>query len=208
VLGALLNLSLTWAGQNRTQETAWRDAFVTQFPGMVVAVSWSAFAWSIDPMFFLWSLPVAIPLVLAAPTSVLLSRVGAGQALRKWGMLVIPEEREPLQVLENARAARRESGNASALTAVEEAVVRPRLNRLHQALARNFRLARRGTLLAPLVARCGSEGPDSLSRSELSQLFRDRQSLAELHQLAWQSPPDSFWGRRITRLSRRAHADC
>jgi len=208
VLGALLNLSLTWAGQNRTQETSWRDAFVTQFPGMVVAVAWSAFAWSIDPMFFLWSLPVAIPLVLAAPTSVLLSRVGAGQALRKWGMLVIPEEREPVQVLENARAARRDSGNASALTAVEQAVVRPRLNRLHQALARNVRLARRGTLLAPLVARCGTEGPGSLSRSELSQLFRDRQSLEELHQLAWQSPPDSFWGRRITRLSRRADKDC
>src|SRR5690606_41035210 len=56
VLGALLNVSLTWAGQNRTQETSWRDAFLTQFPGMVIAAAWSAFAWSLDPMFFLWSL--------------------------------------------------------------------------------------------------------------------------------------------------------
>ncbi len=204
VLGALLNLSLTWAGQNRTQETTWRDAFVTQFPGMVVAIGWSAFAWSIDPMFFLWSLPVAIPLVLAAPTSVLLSRVGYGQALRKWGMLVIPEERAPVKVLEDARAARRDTGNTSALTSVEEAVVRPRLNRLHQALARNVRLARRGELLALLVERCGHEGPGSLTRSELSHLFRDRMSLAELHQLAWQSPPDSFWGRRIKMLGKRS----
>ncbi|WP_417566855.1 glucans biosynthesis glucosyltransferase MdoH [Marinobacter sp.] len=202
VLGALLNLSLTWAGQNRTQETTWRDAFLTQLPGMVVAVGWSAFAWSLDPMFFLWSLPVAVPLVLAAPTSVLLSRVGAGRALRSWGILLIPEERVPVKVLEDARAARRNGEERSLLTAVEAAVVRPRLNRLHQALARNVRLTRRAELLAPLVERFSSEGPESLSRSELSQLFRDRQSLAELHKLAWQAPPDSFWGRRINFLGR------
>ena len=202
VLGALLNLSLTWAGQNRTQETSWRDALLTQFPGVVVAVAWSVFAWSLDPMFFLWSLPIAIPLVLAAPTSVLLSRVGAGQALRKWGMLVIPEERVPVQVLENARAARLDHGHDSGLTAVEEAVIRPSLNRLHQALARDVRLAKRVELLDPLVERCGAQGPDSLTRSELSQLFRDRQSLAELHQLAWRAPPDSFWGRRIAVLAK------
>lgn len=203
VLGALLNVSLTWAGQNRTQETSWRDAFLTQFPGMVVAAGWSAFAWSLDPMFFLWSLPVAIPLLLAAPTSVWLSRVSAGQALRRRGMLLIPEERASVQVLDDARAARRDSATASMLTAVEEAVVRPRLNRLHHALARDIRLARRAELLGPLVERCGTDGPDSLSRSELSQLFRDRQSLADLHQLAWQAPTDSFWGRRITMLSRK-----
>lgn len=203
VLGALLNVSLTWAGQNRTQETSWRDAFLTQFPGMVVAAGWSAFAWSLDPMFFLWSLPVAIPLMLAAPTSVWLSRVSAGQALRRRGMLLIPEERASVQVLDDARAARRDSATASMLTAVEEAVVRPRLNRLHHALARDIRLARRAKLLEPLVERCGTDGPDSLSRSELSQLFRDRQSVADLHQLAWQAPTDSFWGRRITMLSRK-----
>ncbi|MBS8238934.1 glucans biosynthesis glucosyltransferase MdoH [Marinobacter lipolyticus] len=202
VLGALLNVSLTWAGQNRTQETSWRDAFVTQLPGMLIGGGWSAFAWKLDPMFFLWSLPVAIPLVLAAPTSVLLSRVAPGQTLRTWGVLLIPEEREPVKVLEDARSARRAANDEFALSALEAAVVRPRLNRLHQALARSTRLPRRAQLLSPLVARCGREGPGSLSRSELSQLCRDRQSLAELHHLAWKAPPDSFWGRRIHLLSR------
>lgn len=202
VLGALLNVSLTWAGQNRTQETSWRDAFVTQLPGMLIGGGWSAFAWKLDPMFFLWSLPVAIPLVLAAPTSVLLSRVGPGQTLRTWGVLLIPEEREPVKVLEDARSARRAGNHEFALSALEAAVVRPRLNRLHQALARSTRLPRRAQLLSPLVARCGREGPGSLSRSELSQLCRDRQSLAELHHLAWKAPADSFWGRRIHLLSR------
>lgn len=202
VLGALLNLSLSWAGQNRTEETTWREAFLAQFPGMLVGAGWSAFAWSLDPMFFLWSLPVAIPLVLAAPTSVVLSRVGVGRAFRASGLLVIPEELNPVEVLNDARTARAMSDGDSVLTAVEAAVVRPRLNRVHLALARAHRQPRRAELLAPLVRRLGKEGPDSLSRSELSQLFRDRASLEELHWMAWCSPPDSFWGQRITSLSR------
>lgn len=204
VLGALLNVSLTWAGQNRTQETTWRDAFLTQFPGMIVAGAWSAFAWSLDPMFFLWSLPVAVPLVLAAPTSVMLSRVGIGQALRRWGLLITPEEQVPAAVMDDARIARRVKDQPATLTAVEAAVVRPRLNRLHRTLARNDRLLSRERLLKPLVERCMEKGPGSLSSSELSQLFRDRQSLAEMHHLAWKAPTESFWGQRINRLSQRS----
>lgn len=203
VIGALLNLSLTWAGQNRTQETAWREAFLTSLPGVLLATGWSGYAWRLDPMFFLWSLPVAVPLVLAAPTSVLLSRVEAGRALRDRGLLLIPEERTPVEVLDDARQARRDHDDKSVLTAVEAAVVRPGLNRLHQALARNDRLARRAQLLEPLVARCIHEGPHGLSAAELSQLFRDRQSLADLHLLAWQAPSGSFWGQRIASLSGR-----
>lgn len=200
VLGALLNMSLSWAGQNRTEETTWREALLTQFPGMLVGAGWSAFAWSLDPMFFLWSLPVAVPLVLAAPTSVVLSRVELGRAFGARRLLVIPEELTPVEVLNDSRAARAENNEDSVLTAVEAAVIRPRLNHLHWALARAYRQPRRAELLAPLVRRLGSEGPGSLSRSELSQLFRDRASVAELHRMAWRSAPDSFWGQRISSL--------
>ncbi|EDM48964.1 glucans biosynthesis glucosyltransferase MdoH [Marinobacter algicola] len=202
VLGALLNVSLSWAGQNRTEETTWRDAFLTQFPGMLVGAGWSAFAWSLDPMFFLWSLPVAVPLVLAAPTSVVLSRVGLGRAFRKKGLLVIPEELTPVAVLNDARRARAVTDEVPVITAVEAAVIRPRLNQLHLALARTDRHPRRAALLAPLVQRLADKGPDSLSRSELSQVFCDRTALAELHRLAWRSAPDSFWGRRIASLGK------
>ena len=43
-------------------------------------------------MFFYWSLPVALPLILAAPVSVLLSRVKLGQGLRTRGWLLPAEE--------------------------------------------------------------------------------------------------------------------
>jgi membrane glycosyltransferase len=169
---------------------------------MLVGAGWSAFAWSLDPMFFLWSLPVAVPLVLAAPTSVVLSRVGLGRAFRKKGLLVIPEELTPVAVLNDARRARAESDEVPVITAVEAAVIRPRLNQLHLTLARADRQPRRAELLAPLVRRLADKGPESLSRNELSQVFRDRTALAELHQLAWRSSPASFWGRRISSLGK------
>lgn len=201
VLGALLNLPMVWAGQNRTEETTWREALITQLPGMLVGAGWSAFAWSLDPVIFLWSLPVALPLVLAAPTSVVLSRARLGRALRNRGLLQVPEELAPVVVLDNAKAARGVATERPVLTAVEAAVVRPRLNRLHQAHARPRSQPRRAELLAPLVRQLASEGPRSLSLSELSQVFRDRAALGELHHLAWRSPADSYWGRCIGSLS-------
>jgi len=53
-------------------------------------------------MFFLWSLPVALPLILAAPTAVYLSRNSLGQALKKRRLLLIPEERKTMPLLEDA----------------------------------------------------------------------------------------------------------
>jgi hypothetical protein len=48
---------------------------------LVIGGSWAVFAWWLDVSFFIWSLPVAVPLILAAPTSVLLSRVRVDQCI-------------------------------------------------------------------------------------------------------------------------------
>lgn len=201
VLGAVLNFSLSWAGQNRTEETTWREAFITQLPGLIVGASWSAFAWSLDPLFFLWSLPVAIPLILAAPTCVYLSRVSAGRRLRDRKLLLIPEELKSSQLLDDAEISREAEPEESPLTFFEEAVLRPRLNEMHQAFAGRHRRQVRAEVLESTVRRCLREGPDVLTRSELSHLCRDRESLAALHQEAWRARPDSYWGRRIEKLA-------
>lgn len=202
VVGALLNFSLSWAGQNRTDDISWRGAFATHLPGMVVGSLWSSFAWSLDPVFFLWSLPVSIPLVLAAPTDVCLSRVGPGRGLMSLGLLAIPEETAtPLPVLWNAQNFRKqknqESGLARGSRAFEQAVLDPRLNRIHQGLARDLRRGRRRHSLESTVAQCLADGPGALSRGQLSLLMRDRLSLEELHVGAWKSPINSYWGQQI-----------
>lgn len=201
VVSALLNVSLLWAGQNRTEETGWQEALVTQLPGMLVGGAWSTFAWSLDTMFFLWSLPVALPLILAAPTAVYLSRNSLGQALRKRRLLLIPEESKTMDLLEDAVWYRSREPSNSTLTPLEQAVLRLDHNRLHQALAWDHRHGSRKAELESCVARCLDQGPGALSRSEMSQIARDRQSLCAMHEGAWRAPPDSFWGRSIARLS-------
>ncbi|WP_166261858.1 glucans biosynthesis glucosyltransferase MdoH [Marinobacter salicampi] len=201
VLGALFNLSLHWGGQNRTEATSWRQAFMTQLPGTIAGLAWSAFAWNLDIMFFFWSLPVAIPLVLAAPTSVLLSRNRPGDALRRRKLLLIPEELRPPVLLNDTTDEHQLLPPIKGLTRFEEAVLAPRVNHMHQSFARTHRGQLRRETLGKLVRRCLKDGPAALTRSELSHLCRDRDSLLDLHKGAWRSNPDSFWGRRLAVLA-------
>ncbi|MBS3804541.1 MAG: glucans biosynthesis glucosyltransferase MdoH [Oleiphilaceae bacterium] len=200
VLSGLLNLSLHWGGQNRTEATSWRQALLTHLPGSLVGLGWSVFAWTLDPLFFLWSLPIAIPLVLAAPTSVLLGRSGPGAALRQRKLLLIPEETAPETLLVETSDEKRLLPATETLTRFEEAVLSPRVNAMHRSLARHHDGRLRRQNLDQLEKKCLEEGPGALSRSELSHLCRDSNSLARLHQRAWRSSPDSYWGRRLAVL--------
>lgn len=204
VLAALLNVSLKWAGQNRTEETTWSEAFRSQMWGMLIGAGWSAFAWSLDRLFFFWSLPVAIPLILAVPTSVLLSRVSLGQWMKRRKLLLIPEEQATIEVLRDSTAFRSEINTDSALRPVERAILSPDSNRLHVFLARDHKAAVRRKTLDSSVRRCLSEGPDALSSLDLSQLMQDRRALAQLHQQAWRASPESYWGQCIKSLAHSA----
>ncbi|WP_239037005.1 glucans biosynthesis glucosyltransferase MdoH [Marinobacter sp. C7] len=204
VVAALLNVSLKWAGQNRTEETSWSEAFRHHLPGMVIGVGWSAFAWSLDRLFFLWSLPVALPLVMAVPTSVLLSRIAIGQRLKVRRLLTIPEEEVPLKILEDARKARAGSPSETGLSPLQRAVLSPDLNHLHWSLARDHRAAVRDDNLRMAVTRCIQSGPEALSAAELTQVLQDRRSLRELHRKAWIAPPSGYWGRCIQRLAQES----
>ncbi|WP_097459274.1 glucans biosynthesis glucosyltransferase MdoH [Mangrovitalea sediminis] len=204
VLGALFNVSLHWGGQNRTDETGWKAAFISQAPGTVVAAAWAGFAWWLKPMFFFWSLPVALPLVLAAPTSVLLSRVGVGQWLRRRKLMLTPEEILGSQLLEDLAGGRLLTSLHRGLIAFEEAIIDPRLNAVHVALARPPRHDVRRERFRQLREHCLRDGPKGLSRRELTLLAKDGESLVWLHNAVWRAAPDTYWGqlleRRITRI--------
>ncbi|MBC7183870.1 MAG: hypothetical protein H5U30_09925 [Marinobacter sp.] len=117
----------------------------------------------------------------------------------------IPEEREPpMPLLEDARNFRAAEPDQGPLTPFERAVLVPRLNRLHRALARNHRRGPRRAELEASVARCLEHGPDGLSRGELSFLARDSQSLENLHAGAWRAPDASHWGECIGRKNRES----
>ncbi|EAZ98706.1 glucans biosynthesis glucosyltransferase MdoH [Marinobacter sp. ELB17] len=200
VIASLLNVSLSWAGQNRTEETGWREALITQAPGLIIGGSWAVFAWWLDVSFFIWSLPVAVPLILAAPTSVLLSRVRVGQAIRRAGLLLIPEELATLPLLKNAAENRAQPASPWNIGHFEQAVLVPLVHQQQLALARPDRHSRRAVRLNDLVDQCIRNGPAALNKKQISELCEDRVALAELHRRAWIAPTGSYWGQAIARL--------
>lgn len=199
VIEALFNVSLRWAGQNRGDETSWAAAISSQAPGSILAIGWAAFALWLDPMFFYWSLPVAIPLILAAPTSVLFSRSSLGDALRRGGLLLVPQERDGNAVIadmENGAPLGPRQGDDDT-GAFVEAIIDPVLNRMHADAARGRAAGAKREQLRQLCARCMLNGPTALTPKQLSLLAQDRESLQWLHQAAWRAPADSFWGREL-----------
>lgn len=195
VIEALLNISLRWAGQNRTSETGWMRAVLHHATGSLLGLGWAAFALWLKPMFFYWSLPVAIPLILAAPVSVMLSRVQLGQWLRQRGWLLTAEELRGSPLLEDL------SNNPLAGSHQPDfcaSVIHPLHNALQAALGRGGRRGLRRERLEALCQRCLKMGPRNLTRQELSQLAGDADCLRYLHRQVWRARPRSPWGRLLS----------
>ena len=116
-------------------------------------------------------------------------------------LLLIPEEINPPPVLVNA-VENRDHGICEDdwLSPVEAAVLSPAVNALHCALARNGVSPARQAILLPLVLICTEKGPEALSRSQLSRLLEDRESLRTLHRDAWRAPPGCYWGDRVREI--------
>lgn len=100
VAEALLNLQLTWGGQNRDQAIGWFTALRMHGIGMLLGIGWGIFAWWLRPLYFYWSLPITLPLVLAPLLAVITSRIGNG----KGGLLQTPLENEPPEVVHRWQA--------------------------------------------------------------------------------------------------------
>jgi membrane glycosyltransferase len=65
-------------------------------------------AWAVSPFLALWMLPVVIGLALAVPLAALTGRRSWGVGLRRIGLLRIPEEMRPPEVLQRAAALHRQ----------------------------------------------------------------------------------------------------
>jgi membrane glycosyltransferase len=201
VLEALFNIRLRWAGQNRTDETGWSDALRAHAAGSVVGASWAIFALWLKPMFFYWSLPIALPLVLAAPTSMWTSRISLGKRLRQRRRFLVAEEVSSLDLLQDLdhyqrekNASKRYEGKAPLVRALLE----PRANHLHQTLAKHCAGGTsRQQHLAELRSKLLRKGSSALNTKELSAVMRDRDTLDWLHREIWLAAPDTYWGRML-----------
>lgn len=195
VIEALFNFNLRWAGQNRTDETGWWAAFSSHAPGMILALSWTLFALWLKPMFFYWSLPVALPLIFAAPISVLLSRVQTGQKLKSKGWLLSPEEYSGSTLVDELEDFQQHYTLETHWPPFIASVLNPTINQFQISMARRASGRCRRRHLERLCEKCIAEGAESLTTAEKNLLARDAEALRWLHEKAWRSPSDSPWGR-------------
>jgi membrane glycosyltransferase len=104
VVVALTGLKLHWTSPPREASgLAWSEAAARLMPlTSIVAALAAAVAW-VNPPAVAALLPVAVPLLLSVPLTVLTSHVELGAALRARGLLLIPEEAGSPPVLQRAR---------------------------------------------------------------------------------------------------------
>ncbi|KNZ30699.1 MAG: glucosyl transferase family 2 [Methylibium sp. NZG] len=105
VIVALTGLKLDWKSPPREAEAVrWREA-ASGFGAVAGAVlALVAVTLVVAPIAVLWLIPLALPLLLAIPLTVLNSRVGFGRGVRARGLLVTPEEVSTPAVLRRAWA--------------------------------------------------------------------------------------------------------
>ncbi len=103
VVVAITGVKLDWKSPPREAAgVAWNDALPRLAPISLVVAMIMAGVSVVDPDALPWLLPVALPLLLAAPLTVLSGHVAVGQWLRQRGMLLIPEESWSPAVLRRA----------------------------------------------------------------------------------------------------------
>ena len=174
VVEAVIGARLSWAGQNRDGPIGWWSALRMHGGGLLLGIAWGIFSWWLRPLYFYWSLPVTLPLVLAPLVAVVTSNIRGGDWLARVGLLVTPEERHVPRVVQDLLDST--PADADAPTA---GLARTLRDPAWLAAARHF--ARRdGQCPTETLVQARRDGIDSLSLQQRSQLADDGDALALL----------------------------
>lgn len=209
VMGIISGRAVGWGNQSReTDGTAWRDAAKFHAVPTIIGIAWAWFAWRIGVEFTLWMSPILLGLILSIPVSVWTSRSSIGRALGKQRILATPEEIElPSVVILADAAENQEEGALSAVTLDREgiiaAVVDPYVNGVHVSLLEHSEM---NAIEEALAKRCLKEGPEHLSKSELSSLLYIAPAMLMMHRSVWLGLSDEVshvWMRAVESYRRR-----
>jgi membrane glycosyltransferase len=101
VLGTLLGRRVGWGGQRRGEHVqTWLEVARSYAPVTAVGLAWGALAWQLAPGLLVWLSPVLAGMVLSIPLAALSGRPAIGQAARRHGWFLTPEEgRPPLELV-------------------------------------------------------------------------------------------------------------
>ena len=100
IIGLAFGHSVVWSGQSRdAHQLTLEEALAGLWPQMVFGGLLFAIAAELAPQLILWSLPLTLGYVLAAPFAVFTSGPAFGAFLKKTGLCAIPEDLAPPPVL-------------------------------------------------------------------------------------------------------------
>ena len=181
VLAALTGWKIKWRSPPReAQATTWGQALRLHGPHAVIALAWlGAALLTLGTGEVLWLLPVLLPLVLAAPLSVLGSLPSLGARLKAARLFAVPEETWTPALL---RASQRYAQQPMLAPTFEQAVREGRLAaRIGGAMGwRDTQHGLRGARRLALVERATHEGLQVLSSDERMRLLSEPPALALL----------------------------
>jgi membrane glycosyltransferase len=103
VLGILTGRDTGWHAQRRDDGSIPLRAVIRRHRGhTLVGVVLAVAAYAVSPVALAWMAPVVVGLILAIPVSAATGWQKLGEAMRRLGLLVTPEELEPPAVLQRA----------------------------------------------------------------------------------------------------------
>ena len=205
----LLGLGIGWGTQQRDdQGTGFRDALRFHGGGTLLGLVWGLVLYHINRVFFWWTSPLILSLLLSIPVSMLTSRAGMGRALRRVGIFLTPEEtNRPREYRDIDESMRRMGNERPALDIpLQEGFVRaavvPGINVLHRSLLRGARSLAPGIVRRrdALVEHALRHGPDALSQREKMEILLDDKRLEHLHRGIWDLPSELLEKRWKARL--------
>ena len=199
VLSILLGRSVSWGAQRRSSASPWLAIASSELMASALGTGSALLLWRFAPELLPWLAPVWLPLALAIPIALLISSERAGRALARAGLLLVPSETEPDELLLRAHELR-------ALTRADDAarfrdlvldpvLLATHVQRLEQVGAGTARGAHVGerAALTRLRERALRMGPAGLSLAEREQLAADPASMRALHSEAWRCWPVETW---------------
>jgi membrane glycosyltransferase len=152
----------------------------------LLGVFLAAAAYAVSPPFLAWLSPVVIGLLLSIPVSAAVGRQDLGQAARRLGLLVTPEETVPPPILQRANELSHELTEKHRRRTVDvfERLVRdPDLYDLHMTMVFPQPKRRKGEFDADLLMGLAKLS-DVDSLKEASELLSNREKLMVLHDWA------------------------
>jgi membrane glycosyltransferase len=207
VLTNLLGRVVAWRSPPRgDHETTWSEALRHHTGATLLACAWGGSVYWLNREYFWWLTPILAALVLSVPLSVWMSRLRLGDAARRAGLFLTPEEvRRPPELVDYAEALRAAREKESSLSpqerdGVARAVVDPFVNALHRWMLREPRPLRASirAVRSKLVERALVEGPSGLDPRARKILLSDPACVDELHRRVWQLANGELaraWGR-------------